>query len=342
MRSRTTATTLAWLVAASLGASSAHAAATPEPAARVIVRNEGCEGLVQDEVGRLLDIELAMVTSEIRSGPPLEVALRCEAEQLTIAVVDPLTHKRLERDIPAPEPEPGRERVVALAISQLFAASWLELLSATEPPPPPPDVTKPPPDRAAVDAARRVAERSTEVERLPPRPSIELLAGVGARGRALEGDGRFAAGRTELLVRGWPDPGVGWAALLGWDVGQSSRSQGLVRGHALTLGGGMAWITARRRSGVGGHVLLAGGVARIRGISREPGIPATSSTGLTAEASTGLGPRIRYGRLRIDLDAEIGAMLRAPVGTVNEGTEPPMSMGGLWAGLVLRLGGALR
>lgn len=305
-----------------------------------MVRAEGCEGLLPDEVGRVLDLELSMVTTEIRSGPPLEVELRCAGERLTIGVLDPLTRKRLERDVPAPAPEPGRERVVALAVSQLFAASWLELLSTTPPPPPPPDEPAPPPEPTAIEAARRVAEQSTAPEPAPPR-ELELLVGAGARGRALETDGRMAAAHTELLLRGWLRPRVGLFALVGWDVGQSTRRLGRVRGHAITAGGGLAWsVRPGATVGLGGHVLVAGGWARVRGLPREPGVPAGVSSGLTAEASAGLGPRVRYGRLRFDLDAELGGMLRAPVGLVADG--PAMTMGGLWAGVVLRLGGSLR
>lgn len=308
---------------------------------RVVVQAEGCEGLAPGEVGRLLDIELATVTTEIRSGPPLEVRLRCAGERLTITVVDPLTRKRLERDVPAPAPEAGRERVVALAVSQLFAASWLELLTTAPPPPPPPDDPAPAPDPVAIEAARRVAEASTEAEPTAPR-ALELLVGAGARGRALEGDGRLAAARGELVLRGWLRPRVGLVALVGWDAGQSTRRLGQVRGHAVTAGGGLAWGVRAGTVGVGGHVVVAGGWARVRGRPREPGMPSSANAGVTAEASAGVGPRVRYGRLRFDLDAELGAMLRSPIGTVDGGREPPMTMGGLWAGLVLRLGGALR
>jgi hypothetical protein len=128
-------------------------------------------------------------------------------------------------------------------------------------------------------------------------------------------------------------------ALAGWDVGQSTRRLGQVRGHALTAGGGLAWSVRPGTIGVGGHVVVAGGWARVRGLPREPGVPAGVNAGLTAEAGAGVGPRVRYGRLRLDLDAEIGAMLRGPVGLVAEG--PPMTMGGLWVGVVLRLGGSL-
>jgi hypothetical protein len=158
----------------------------------------------------------------------------------------------------------------------------------------------------------------------------------------------MAAARTELLLRGWLRPRVGpgagtrvgMVALVGWDFGQSTRRLGRVRGHAITAGAGLAWrVRPGGTVGLGGHVLVAGGWAHVRGLPREPGVPAGINAGLTAEASAGLGPRVRYGRLRFDLDAEVGAMLRAPVGLVADG--PPMTMGGSWAGVVLRLGGSV-
>lgn len=328
------------LLAVLLSTTRAHAASQPD-ARRVVVRAQRCAELDSAEVGRLLDIELSMVTTEIRSGPPLQVALRCEPERMTIEVVDPLTRKRLARDIPMPTPEPGRERVVALAISQLFAASWLELLTATEPPPPPADDATPPPDADALQAARRVAERSTEEpEPTLPRRELELLVGAGPRGRALGSAGPLAGGRFEGVLRGWLSPSIGLVAVVGADYAQIYRRLGQVRGVALTAGGGLAWGYRPGSVGVGGHVVLAGGWARVRGVPREPGVPAGSNAGLTGEASVGVGPRVRYGRLRFDVDGEVGAMLRPPIGLV-EG-EAPMTMGGIWAGVVLRLGGGLR
>lgn len=318
--------------------------ARADPPSRVAVQIEHCGDLNPAEVGRLLDIELATVTAEIRSGPPLTVQLGCQDDRLTITVLDPITRKRLARDIPAPRDEPGRERVVALAISQLFAASWLELLTATEPPPRVESDTDPPPDATAVEAARRVAEQRTgphaEPDRSAPRRELELLVGTGIRGRALQGAGHLAAARTELRLRGWLSSRVGLLAVLGWDFGQSTRRLGRVRGHVVTAGGGLAWGVRPGRTGIGGHVSVAGGWARVRGVPREPSVPAGANAGFTGEVALGVGPRIRYGRLRLDLDAELGAMLPAPVGLVDQG--PPMSMGGMWAGVLLRLGGALR
>ena len=316
----------------------------PSASARVVVQAQACEGLDDAEVGRLLDIELTTVTAEIREGPPLEVSLQCEGSRLTITVIDPLTRKRLARDIPAPASEPGRERVVALAISQLFAASWLELLTAEEPPPPPPDAPDETPDTEAVEAARRVAESATgsdaEPPPSPPRPGIELMVGAGARGRALENIARLPAVRTELRLRSWLRPGIGIVAFVGWDFAQDTRRNGRLRGQAATAGTGLAWAYRPDAIGIGGALTVAGGWARVRGLPSDPNIQSGARDDLTAEAGIGIGPRIRYGRLRFDLDAELGAMLRSPVGEVTG--EVPMSMGGLWAGAVLRLGGALR
>ena len=129
------------------------------------------------------------------------------------------------------------------------------------------------------------------------------------------------------------------------DVGETPDSTGACEVesdllHRLPLGGGLAWGIRPGPVGVGGHVVVAAGWAQVRGVPREPGIPSGSNAGLTGEASVGLGPRVRYGRLRFDVDAELGGMLRPPIGLVEGG--PPMTMGGLWAGVVLRLGGALR
>lgn len=312
------------------------------PPQRVEVDVSGCTGLAAPEVARLLDIELSTVTAEIRSGPPLRVELSCSGSRMTITVLDPLTRKRLSRDIPAPAAEPGRERVVALAVSQLFAASWLELLTAEPPPPPPPDAPEPEPEPEAVSAAREAAKATVEAEPEPTaaQRELELLVGIGPRGRGLEQPGRWASSHTELRLRGWTTPSLGWLVTVGWDFSQGTRSGGRVRGQAATLGGGFCWGYRPGRVGVGGHVSLAAAFAQVRGLASGDEFVGARRRGPTGEAVLGVGPRIRYGRLRFDIDAEVGGMLRSPVGLVDGG--PAVSMGGVFAGLSLRLGGRVR
>jgi hypothetical protein len=299
----------------------------------VVVRVTGCPDLDAAELARLLDLELSSVTTEIRSGPPLEVTLGCTGTELSIEIADPLTQKQLRRQLPVPAEDPGRERLLALAISELFSASWLELLT-----PPPPEQTPaptPPPQPVrpeAIAAATEVAQTRTR----PPR-GLGLLVGAGVRGRALTTPEPYGASRVDVLVRGWLTQSVGLAGSLGWDFGQSQREFGRIRGHAVTAAGGLAWRwRARPVVGIGGQVLAGLAWARLQGEANAPGVPTGSTAGVTGELSAGVGPRVTFRRLRVDFDGEAGWMLRTPTGRVA--TETPFRLGGLWVGAIVRIG----
>jgi hypothetical protein len=294
-----------------------------------------CPALDAAEVQRLVVIELMAVTQEIREGPPLRVELGCTAHDLLITVTDPLTAKTLERSVPAPRDEPGRERVVALAIAQLFAASWLELLLPVaaedeevivlEP-----EVGVP---RQAVSAATEFAD-----EKVTPafRPRTELAAGVGVRGRAIEAV-PFAAAHVDVEVRGWFSRTVGVLARVGFDYGNANRTAGQVRGMAVLAGGGLAWRwRPREYVGLGGSATLAGGWARVAGRPSGGDVRGATNQGGTGQLAAGIGPRVFARRFRLDFDAEVGGMLRTPEGLVVGG--PSVTMGGLWVGAALRLG----
>jgi hypothetical protein len=296
-----------------------------------------CPAIEAAEVQRLVVLELVAVTQEIREGPPLRVELACAQSQLTIAVTDPLTSKTLQRSIPAPPDEPGQERVVALAIAQLFAASWLELLlpeGEREPDDPPPVVTPAPATpKAAVQAATAFAEATTTP---PLSPRAELAAGVGVRGRSIEAL-PFAALHVDLEVRGWLSPSVGLIGRLGVDYGNANRDAGQVRGLAVLAGGGLGWRWRPRESiGMGGSATLSGGWARVAGRPGRDDVSGATNQGGTGEVAVAIGPRVFARRFRLDVDAEAGGMLRTPEGLV-EGA-PSVTMGGLWVGAVLRLG----
>lgn|GEM_PF-1292792 len=308
----------------------------------IVVFTEGCGALDSTEVGRLLELELRYVTAEIREGPPLQVNLVCDAERLEITVTDPLTRKRIERAIPAPPEQAGRERIVALAISQLYSASWLELLL----PPPPAEIEplEPPPPPSAVRAAKRTA-----IEETTPKRAYEVLLGAGVRGRSLESGEPFAASRVDALFRAWLAPSVAVVAFAGWDFGQTLRGLGQLRGHAIAAGGGLGWrYNPGQVAGVGGHILVGSGWARVAGRPSSNDARPGSISGPTGELMTGIGPRIRSGRFRLDVDFETGAMLRTPEAQV-ETRDPggsivfdePVTLGGLWVGAVLRIGADL-
>ena len=299
------------------------------------VEAPSCPTLDAHEVERLVSLELEAVTQEVRAGPPLRVELECEGEQLRIAVTDPVTDKRLQRQVPAPTEELGKERVVALAIAQLFAASWLELLLVQDPDEAAVEVEpRPAPGTSAgaVEAARRVAHESTAVL----EPEIELMAGAGVRGRALEA-APFPALVVDVEVRGWLAEGVAVVGRVGYDHGQAERELGRVIGQAVTVGAGLGWRWRPRSSiGLGGSALICAGWARVTGRTDRQGPTTGSNQGATGDLTVGLGPRVFAGRFRLDLDAELGGMLRSPEGLVSR--ERSVSMGGLYAGAVLRLG----
>lgn len=308
----------------------------------VVVTVNGCGDLDAVEVARVLDLELRSVTAEIRSGPPLSVRLECAGDRLSIAVEDPITRKELRRDVPAPPREPGRERIVALAVSELFNASWLELL-ATPPEAPAIPVEPPQSPAPAVAAAETIARTRTQ-----PARGLELLAGVGVRGRSLESGEPFAAGRIDVGLRGFPSERLGFVAQIGWDFGQATRGFGRVRGHSIGAAGGLAWRVLPRSGprpgprsiiGVGGGLLVGVAWARLSGIAAEPGVATGRTSGVTGDLVAAIGPRVIRGRLRIDLDGEVGVMLRSPRGVVAG--EPDVSMGGVWVGAALRVGAEL-
>ncbi len=124
----------------------------------VPVGAEGCGALDLAEVERVLALELAHLLSEKSSVTLPKVRITCAGAEMRIRVDDPVTGKTLERTLPMPTEPKGRERTMALAISQLFLTSWLELLSPAPKEVPAPVTQTAPPEltSAAHDAARTV------------------------------------------------------------------------------------------------------------------------------------------------------------------------------------------
>ncbi|MEM6295453.1 MAG: hypothetical protein AAGA54_29535, partial [Myxococcota bacterium] len=101
---------------------------------------------------------------------------------------------------------------------------------------------------------------------------------------------------------------------------------------------GIVWRTEPRRVGVGGAVLVGVGFGQLRGISARDDVQAAVRRGATGQALATVGPRIAAGRLRIDVDAELGYTLRTPQGLISD--DDAVTLGGVVVGASLRLGGA--
>lgn len=289
-----------------------------------------CPGLDADEVARLLALELDDVVPQLRANPPLRIELTCTPPILGLAIVDPITDKRMARDVPLPLDEPGRERVVALAVAQLFSASWLELLLPT-PAPAAKVSSEPRPPPAAIVAAR--ANATARVRR--PERSVALLVGAVVRGRALE-RGPLVAGGGEIDLRPW----FGAAALVvrvAFEGTAVHREFGTVRAWMVGAGLGVAGrLRVSPRWQLGVTAVISGALGRLRGVASAPDVPTGAVTAATGQLALGMGPRVALRGALVELDAEIGGTLRPPEGLVSGGA--PVSLGGLWAGAALRAG----
>ena len=222
-------------------------AASAEP--KVAVDAVGCGDLDTAELATLLDLELSDMAGawEEIDAPPVE--LECGDEDIVIAVTDPITSKRLQRAIPRPDgPLAGRERALALAISQLFVTSWLELLVPAE-------------RRAFVldeDAAEAVeaATRRAREEIAPEPPSLSapatpgpeerlaltLSAGGGVRGRDLSEPFATVVGsvRGGLSLSGR----FGVFAEAALEHGTAARDRGEVDVWMGAFGVGASWLSS--------------------------------------------------------------------------------------------------
>jgi len=260
---------------------------------------------------------------------------------LEIAVRDPVTRKRLSREIPAPQPGAvGRERMVALAISQLFVASWLELLMPAE--------QRPEPGAAsdAVDAARDMAEARVEPRR---RNTGTLSLGVGTRFHGLEGDA-LPVVRAGLDGIAWLHEKWGLVVSAAYEGGLARRIVGNVRVDALLLGAGATfrWPASHVVSLLAA-VSLEAGYVRFAGEPRGEAVAGPPTDGMGGEVGLEVGPCVRAGLLRASLLGSVGFMLRRPEALVARSSsqagntttydfEDPVSLGGVWAGATLRLG----
>jgi hypothetical protein len=292
------------------------------------VEVHGCEGLDPAELTRLLHMELASAAipeTQIHA-PVIEVQCGRDLWRLTL-------HERrgggyLDRLIPAPAPdEPARERIVALAASQMLLA-WLpekdaELAEAraAEPPPqpetPPPAPAAPPPP--------------------PPRPRARhtwLFVSGGLRGADL-GAEPFMLSAASLGVRGLLARPVTLGGRLEVLGGSTTREAGRVEVRGGVAGMDLRWQFLRRGAfslpvtfGVGVAYLSLDGDGR-------GAVEGRTLDGVAIDARLDAGPRFSSDGVGVALLLRLGVMALGPEGRVVG--EAPVSPDGPWAGAGIEL-----
>ena len=288
----------------------------------VEVSTEECEGLRPAEIKRILELELASVSRTWRSGEPLGVELSCEGDRVRVSAIDPVTAKKLTREVSLVRARADRDRILALVVSQLFLTSWSELLIEPEPTPTiaPVEVTT-----VVRDAARDRARRALD---LPPfGTQLALLAGPRLRGLS----GPSVVGGRVAVRPGLVSGRLRLFAELGYERGGADQAVGTVSEMVATIALGVAghW---------GGLCGFAAGASFGAGYATLSGDPTAGATGASASgaiADVGVfaGPSLTTGVARFGLELAGGMTFPRTVGRVVRGEDVAIS--GPWVGASL-------
>lgn len=312
------------------------ARASPDDAA-FVVSLDGCEEIDRALLLSLLELELSDVAPTFRDGGPPFVELQCVGQRLHVRVRDPVTGKSVARTVPRPSGGHG-ERSVALAVSQLFLTSWLELLLPEPSRPALPD--RPAGEYAAV--ARRVRASLAEApvipgdaeERAPPFVvGLTVLGGAGVR----DVEAPIVTEALSLRLHVSPDVAWGLGVDVGLDHGAASRERGDVElwlGH-VTLGAGATLVREGRftlQLGASGGVVWG----RLAGHPSDAGVRGDAVEGIGARLVATTTASLTLDWLVLSLALDLGVDLGLPVGGVS--AEQAVTAGGFFGRGLLGVG----
>jgi hypothetical protein len=280
---------------------------------------ERCVGIQPGELSRLLHIEMR----ELLTGHPgkhrFDIRIDCRVDRTRIRIVDATTQKGVERDIPPFDPlQPGGARILAITISQLFFATWSELLTPKPQPEPQPVEETPP------------VSVSTSDDRANWSASLASTVSI----HDLEFPQVFYGARLHVHFSQSERWGVFLA--LGLDVSRAERSIGGV--WALMPGAwlGSTW-TPLRAGDFSLQASVALGVRYIR-LQGDPGQSEVNGQvveGLVGEGVLSLGPGFYLGSMRLGLNLEAGGTYPKVAGLVDD--DRAVQVLGPWLGLNLAL-----
>jgi hypothetical protein len=296
-------------------------AAVAAPAVRV--QAQGCAGIDATEVERLLEIELGPLAAPRATVRPIEVTLACRESELRMTARDPILDRQLVRDVTIGPPEPGRDRTIALLVSQVFLTAWAEeFLEHPTPPPPAPPAGPTPREPASSPAAPAWEVEATGGVRLRDQAAL-------ARGEWVAASVARAAGPVRLL------------ATAGFERGAAGRASGTVAWTMGELGVGLGWRSARR-----GRLAFAAALTGTAALTEVHGDAASAETagsslrGVLGQVALAAGPRLVWTRLRVGADVQLGVTF--PGATARVTGDRDLALGGAWAGAGVTIGWGLR
>ncbi|MBN2717779.1 MAG: hypothetical protein JXX14_18160 [Deltaproteobacteria bacterium] len=278
-------------------------------------------------ITQLVIIELQTSGQFINRVDGMRVNLTCEpgTDYVNIEVWDPITEKKMQRTISA-NTRDGADRMLALAIAQLYKASWSELLLKT---PSPKNSNAPSVDVAAAEAVARNTFRPGDEEK-------EWMAAIGAGARRLSLPNGFPVFHSQLSIgknfkKRW-FPGL----YLGFDTGEADVVLGAVRFFNLSLGAECAVRfnpSARVVFDLG--TSLGGTWSHLTAQVDFPGLTGSATSGFSGEATLFTGPGLRLRDLLLRLQIEGGYTIKNPI--VGVGDRDKFTLGGYFIGISLRI-----
>ena len=317
----TLATALLWAALGQTG---------PDARPRVHLELDPCIPAPAEDVRRILGIELhaALDPSDLPSPLATRVRVGCTGPLAKLHVVDPITGKSLDREIDVMAMAPKAvARLLALAITELVAASWTEAETNPRPAVPPAGPPPPPEMKQAVREAVEQREAGQVVR------TWNLSAAVGARGGSA---GPIYGGGLGLRFNAADWGGLSLDATAHYGV--SGAPLGLISQGNLSLGlSAYVQYAAPRyalRAGVGargGPVWLVGQPYSLDAAAGTTLFGVWGGPMLTASLSVPVYPAIA-----LEASAEAGYVVRPVTALVNG--SPAASVEGAWGAVNLGVG----
>jgi hypothetical protein len=283
------------------------------------------------ELERLVRLELSSVLEASDNPGAYRVSLACEGGEVRIAIHDPLTGKRVERSVVAPPPDqPEPERALALAVAQLYRASWLELVTEDVPPLPPARPVAEP--REAVE--RAIAEVKPKLPVIRERRDWSLGVAGGARVRHLQSP--LVLPHLAVHAAYWPTERMWILAGGGVEWASPARANGTVDALLLHAGAGFG-IEPLHAGAWSGFAELGAGFSyvRVEGSDARAGFATGTAAGGGFDGSLALGAAWSPEPIRIELLGLAGLLAGTPAGLVDG--DDAVSLDGAWAAVELRL-----
>ena len=294
-----------------------------------------CKGLDVAETERLLRVELAVIAARVERARAPSVRIECKKDVLHIEVKDPASGGMKALTLPAPRVNtPDRERTIALAASQLFLSSWLEMITGK---PPPRKALAPAPNPeppAPVPARAPEADSGARSEYQPGPTGWELWTTGTVNFRHLADDVRTLSPSLSLRRRfheRWLLEGR-----IGWETAESARATGTIDWFAGSAGVALGVRAGSRAAFVDALVSSSVLLVRAAGDPTAAGVRGAERDAAAFDLGLHLAPALAFSRFRLALIGQLGFV--APKVSARSPRDEPASFDGPWAGVGLALG----